>query len=201
MNFTAFVNYPAMKIYLSLLLISLLPAFGLAQSDTSSFRTGYADTEAADRVPSTEVTIPPTAEALQATLYELDDQYHAFHQMHWNLTGPLFISLHELYEEIYTALAATMDEVAERKLALDEPADARPGQVAANANLSPATPAGLVADRESLDILSARHLQLSNRLGERIATTGETDVVTQDLLISVRDMVDKQLWMLRSFQK
>ncbi|WP_116107569.1 Dps family protein [Lewinella sp. IMCC34191] len=188
-----------MRIFLPLLF--LLPIVGYSQADTATLQTGYSSSEGADRVPSTELTIPPTAEALQATLYELDDQYHAIHQMHWNVTGPLFISLHELYEEFYTAIAGKMDEVAERKLALDEPADARPAEVAANANLSPAVPGGFVADKETLELLSARHLQISNRLGERIAETGETDVVTQDLLISVRDMIDKQLWMMRSFLK
>ncbi|MGB3800051.1 MAG: DNA starvation/stationary phase protection protein [Lewinella sp.] len=182
-------------------ILILLPIAGFSQTDTSGFQTGYGSSEGADRVPSTEVTIPPTVEALQATLYELDDQYHAIHQMHWNVTGPLFISLHELYEEFYTAIAAKMDEVAERKLALDEAADARPAEVAANANLSPAVPGGFVTDKESLELLSARHLQISNRLGDRIADTGETDVVTQDLLIALRDMIDKQLWMMRSFLK
>ncbi len=190
-----------MKISFATFLLLLLPTLGFAQQSSGTLATGYESAEGADRVPSTEVTIPPTAEALQATLYELDDQYHAVHQMHWNVTGPLFISLHELYEDIYGSLAGMMDEVAERKLALDEPADARPAEVAANANLTPPTPAGFVSDRQSLELLTARHLEISNRLGNRIAETGETDIVTQDLLISVRDRIDKQLWMMRSFLK
>lgn len=189
-----------MKTYITPLFL-LLPLLVSAQSDTTGFGTAYRSAAGAGRVPSTEIDAPPTRADLQATLYELDDQYHAVHQLHWNVTGPLFISLHELYEEIYTDLATKMDEVAERKLALDAPADARPAAVAENANLSPATPTGFVPDRESLEILTARHLQISERLVERIARTGETDVVTQDLLISVRDLIDKQLWMLRSFLK
>ena len=182
-------------------LLLVLPFLASSQTNGRDLATGYRSSAGAERVPSTELDIPPTVADLQATLYELDDQYHAVHQMHWNVTGPLFISLHELYEEIYTDLAGKMDEVAERKLALDAPADARPAAVARNADLGPATPEGFVADRESLEVLTARHLEISNRLGERIARTGETDVVTQDLLISVRDLIDKQLWMLRSFLK
>lgn len=185
--------------YLTFLLL-LCPYLATAQQSVD-FRTGYQDPAADRRVPSAELDIDPTAEALQATLYELTDQYYAIHQMHWNVTGPLFISLHELYEEFYEDINAKIDEVAERKLALDRPADARPAAVADNADLRPATPQGFVTDKQSLEVLSARHLQLSNRLGERIAATGDTDAVTQDLLISVRDMIDKQLWMMRSFLK
>ncbi len=191
-----------MKTILSSLLL-ILPLLVSAQQsqDTTSFRTGYRDAEGASRVPSAEIDIPPTADDLQATLYELTDEYYAVHQLHWNVTGPLFISLHELYQEFYEAIAQKMDEVAERKLALDRAADNRPAAVAQNANLSPATPAGFTTDKESLDILSARHLQLTERLAERITATGETDLVTQDLLISVKDMIDYQLWQMRSFMK
>lgn len=185
-----------MKPSLFLLLFACLPALGSAQTTT-----GYASGAGAGRVPSTNLDIPPTAEALQATLYELTDQYHAAQQLHWNVTGPLFYTLHELYEEIYTGLAGKIDEVAERKLALDRPADARPAAVAASADLSPAVAEDFVTDKQSLELLTARHLTISNRLAERIAATGETDPVTQDLLISVKDMIDHQLWKMRSFLK
>ena len=36
------------------------------------------------------------------------------HKYHWNVTGPGFRSLHQLFEEQYNALAITIDEVAER---------------------------------------------------------------------------------------
>ena len=157
-------------------LLFVLPFLLTAQQE---FKTGYQDQAGANRVPSAEIEIAPTADALQATLYELTDEYYAVHQLHWNVTGPLFYPLHELYQEFYEALSAKIDEVAERKLALDRPADARPSAVAENANLSPATPAGFTSDKESLQILTARHLQLSDRLAERITATGETDMVTQ----------------------
>ena len=186
-------------------LLLLLPVLGFAQTSgadtTANFSTDYRSTTGANQYPEAEIDVPPTTDALQATLYELTDEYYAVHQLHWNITGPLFISLHELYEEIYTGLAEQIDAVAERKLALNEAADDRPAAVAENSDLTPATPEGFVTDKRSLEIVAARHKQLSDNLAERITATGETDLVTQDLLIAVKYMVDHQLYKVRSFMK
>jgi len=181
--------------------IFILPLFILFSVGLSAqVNTGYKSASGAARVPDAMVEVGPTADALQATLYELSSQYHAVQQMHWNLTGPLFISLHELYGEIYGGIAGQIDAVAERKLALDRPADARPSAVAANANLT-AVPDGFVTDMQTLELLAARHETISDRLAQRISDTGETDPVTQDLLITVKYMIDEQLWKLRSHLK
>ena len=188
-----------------LFLLLFLPLIGFAQQSatdtTGNFSTDYRSTTGAAQYPQAEIDIPPTTDALQATLYELTDEYYAVHQLHWNLTGPLFISLHELYEEMYTGLSEQIDAVAERKLALNQAADDRPAAVAQNSDLAPATPEGFVTDKRSLEIVAARHKQLSDNLAERITATGETDLVTQDLLISVKYMVDHQLYKIRSFMK
>ncbi len=73
--------------------------------------------------------------------------------------------------------------------------------LAQESKLTPATPTGFVTDKQSFEILAARHKQLSDNPAERMTTTGETDLVTQDLLISVEYMIDTQLWELRSFMK
>ncbi|WP_420457854.1 hypothetical protein [Neolewinella sp.] len=73
-----------MKTILSLLFL-ILPLLIFAQQnqqDTASLRTGYRDAAGANRVPQERIDIPPTVEALQATLYELEDEYLAVHQTH-----------------------------------------------------------------------------------------------------------------------
>ena len=195
-----------MKTQVFSLLLFLLPVVGFSQAnsgaDTSSnFSTDYKSATGANKVPRAETDIPPTVEALQATLVELTDQYYAVHQLHWNITGPLFISLHELYEDFYEELAEFMDDVAERKLSLDQPADNRPATVVADSKLTPATPAGFVTDKQSVEILAARYQQLSDNVAQRIADTGDTDLVTQDLLISVKAALDLHLYKVRSFLK
>lgn len=46
-----------------------------------------------------------------ASLYVL---YHKTHAFHWNITGPLFYSVHKLTEEQYTDMAEAIDDIAER---------------------------------------------------------------------------------------
>ncbi|MGB3775678.1 MAG: DNA starvation/stationary phase protection protein [Leeuwenhoekiella sp.] len=139
-----------------------------------------------------------STDALQASLYELTDQYLAVHQMHWNVRGPEFYSLHDLLGELYEDLAGSIDMIAERKLALGQAADGRPDAVAKNANLE-AIPADYVKDSQVIDLLSKRYKTITDRLGDRIEETGKTDVATQDALIGVRRMIDLHLYKLRSF--
>ncbi|WP_051882196.1 Dps family protein [Parvularcula oceani] len=158
----------------------------------------YADDAAASAVPLEEGVRGTSSEALQDTLYELIALKHMTHQSHWNVTGPLFYSLHDLLGEAYTGLGGYIDQVAERKRALGAPADGRPAAVAQNAAL-PGFPEGLLADDEVLDLLLTRYETVSERLQQRIGETSD-DPVTQDLLIDVARTIEKDLWMIRSFQ-
>ena len=190
-----------------LLAALLLATPALAQtsdSDTESgteadFRTGYYNEEGAARVPepaADQVVI----DALQDTVYELSELRHQVQQVHWNVTGPLFYSLHDMLGEFYETLALKVDMIAERKRALAEPADARPLEVGQNADLPPLT-GDLIADADALDHLSEVYLVVAQRLRDRIEATGDPDAVTQDLLIDVDTAIEKQLWMLRAHMR
>jgi starvation-inducible DNA-binding protein len=150
------------------------------------------------RVPTVKGGSEVSIKALQATLYELTDQYLAVHQLHWNVRGPEFYSLHDLLDELYNELAASVDMIAERKLALGEYADSRASAVAQNADLE-AIPADYVKDSQVIDILTKRYKTMTDRLTDRIEETGKTDVSTQDALIDVQRMIDLHLYKLRSF--
>ena len=57
----------------------------------------------------------------------LADSYTLYlktHNFHWNVTGPMFQSLHTLFEEEYTELALAVDDIAERIRTLGYPAPA-----------------------------------------------------------------------------
>lgn len=54
------------------------------------------------------------AGALSKLLADTYLTYIKSHNYHWNVTGPFFHSLHELFEQQYTELAAAVDEIAER---------------------------------------------------------------------------------------
>ncbi len=63
-----------------------------------------------------------TAENLKQVLADSYALYVKTQNFHWNVTGPSFRSLHLLFEEQYTDLAAAIDEIAERIRTLGEKA-------------------------------------------------------------------------------
>ncbi len=54
------------------------------------------------------------ANGLNRLLADTYSLYLKTHSFHWNVTGPMFTSLHQLFEEQYTELAAAVDVIAER---------------------------------------------------------------------------------------
>ena len=57
-------------------------------------------------------------QALSALLADSYTLYVKTHSYHWNVTGPMFTTLHTLFETHYTELALAVDEIAERIRAL-----------------------------------------------------------------------------------
>ena len=59
-------------------------------------------------------------EGLSKLLADSYTLYLKTHNYHWNVTGPMFTTLHELFEEHYLELAEAVDVIAERIRALGE---------------------------------------------------------------------------------
>src|SRR4029453_18221706 len=64
----------------------------------------------------------PVIESLGRLLADSYTLYLKTHNFHWNVTGPMFTTLHTLFEQEYTELAMAVDEIAERIRALGAPA-------------------------------------------------------------------------------
>lgn len=179
-----------------IILSALIFSAGMLQGQgLEDYRNRNADT----RLPIEGDQRQGSIDALQQTLDELISQRHAVQQAHWNVQGPLFYTLHEMLEEFYETLNAQIDVVAERKVILGAPASGKVGSVAQSVDFQE-FPEGFVDDRQVLEVLSARYKTMSDRLYERIEAT-ENDLPSQDVLIAVVRLIDKQLWMLRSFQQ
>src|SRR6187402_3085595 len=73
------------------------------------------------------------ADGLSRLLADTYTLYLKTHNFHWNVTGPMFNTLHLMFEGQYTELALAVDQIAERIRALGFPA---PGTYAAYARLS-----------------------------------------------------------------
>jgi starvation-inducible DNA-binding protein len=138
-----------------------------------------------------------TVKALTAMLADSYTLYLKTQNFHWNVTGPMFTTLHALFELQYTDLAQANDEIAERVRALNAPvpgsftefakvATVREsvGPVAAKAMI-----AALVADQET--VAKAARAVI-------VAAESESDAASADLATRRLNQHEKNAWMLRS---
>ena len=139
----------------------------------------------------------PVVDALNTLLATSYTLYLKTHNYHWNVTGPMFTTLHTLFMTQYTELALAVDEIAERIRALGAPA---PGSYTAFGKLSAVREetgvpsakdmiANLVADQDAV-------LRVARKLVE--AAQSAKDEASADLGIRRLNIHEKNAWMLRS---
>jgi starvation-inducible DNA-binding protein len=134
---------------------------------------------------------------LQATLIELTELSLQGKQAHWNVNGPNFRSVHLELDEIVDAARLSADRVAERIVTIGLAPDARAGTVAAGQPFDP-FPAGSIGTAQVVELIGSLIDELADRLHERIDRLGESDLVSQGVLVSVAEELEKQAWMLRA---
>lgn len=123
--------------------------------------------------------------------------YLKTHNFHWNVTGPMFNTLHLMFEGQYTELALAVDEVAERIRALGHPA---PGSYKQYAELSSIDEeVGVPKAEEMIRQLVAGHERVAKTAREVFPSAEEaSDEPTADLLTQRMQVHEKTAWMLRS---
>ncbi|MEV5937481.1 DNA starvation/stationary phase protection protein [Streptomyces sp. NPDC051994] len=135
--------------------------------------------------------------ALQGALVDLVDLSLAAKQVHWNVVGPRFRSVHLQLDEVVTTARQHSDTVAERASALGVNPDGRSATVAATSAIG-ALPEGWIKDSEAVEILVVALGKVVERMRERIGVTGEPDPVSQDLLITLTADLEKHAWMFQA---
>ena len=119
---------------------------------------------------------------------------------HWDVVGPQFRTLHELWEEHYNALAINIDAIAERVRTLGGyPIGTAKGFVE-NATLRE-HPGDLPSAEEMVERLVADHEQVIRNLRDHIDQCGDNyhDEGTADFLTGLMEQHEEMAWMLRSF--
>lgn len=137
------------------------------------------------------------AEGLSHLLADTYTLYLKTHNFHWNVTGPMFQTLHLMFETQYTELAAAVDLIAERIRALGYPA---PGTYSDYAKLSSiAETAGVPKANEMISLL-VEGQEAVVRTARSIFPVVEkvNDEPTADLLTQRMQLHEKNAWMLRS---
>ena len=147
--------------------------------------------------PATSAATLAVAMDLQATLVELTELSLQGKQAHWNVIGTSFRSVHLELDEIVDAARLSADRVAERIVTIGLAPDGRAATVAANQPFEP-FPAGTISTAQVVERIGALIDELADRLHERIDRLGESDLVSQGILVSVSEELEKQAWMLRA---
>ena len=130
----------------------------------------------------------------------LADEYTLYlktHNFHWNVTGPMFTTLHTLFEEQYTEAAVAVDGIAERIRQLGFPA---PGSYKQFAELSTVREETSVPPaRDMIEQLVRDHETVARVAREISPLAAEAnDEPTADLLTQRMQLHEKSAWMLRS---
>jgi len=139
-------------------------------------------------------TVIDRLENLLADSYTL---YLKTHNYHWNVTGPMFTSLHTLFETQYTELALAVDEIAERIRTLGARAPGSYSEFTALATVREDTTSpkatqmieALVADQHTI-------ANAAKAVGDAAVAAG--DDATADLATRRIDIHQKNAWLLQS---
>ncbi|MEM8809494.1 MAG: Dps family protein [Cyanobacteria bacterium P01_G01_bin.38] len=137
------------------------------------------------------------AEGLSRLLADTYTLYLKTHNFHWNVTGPMFNTLHLMFEGQYNELALAVDAVAERIRALGFPA---PGTYAEYAELSSISETKGVPTAEEMIKLLVEGQEAVVRTARSIFPVVDeaNDEPTADLLTQRMQIHEKTAWMLRS---
>jgi starvation-inducible DNA-binding protein len=153
-------------------------------------------------VPQIDIGIPAQArrqiaDGLARLLADTYTLYLKTHNFHWNVTGPMFSTLHLMFEQQYNELALAVDAIAERIRALGYPA---PGSYRAYAQLSSIEEADGVPGAEAMIAQLVKGQEAVARTARSIfpAVEKANDEPTADLLTQRMQVHEKTAWMLRS---
>ena len=137
------------------------------------------------------------AQGLSRLLADTYTLYLKTHNYHWNVTGPMFQTLHTMFEQQYTELALAVDEIAERIRALGLPA---PGSYKAYAALSsiPEEDDVPLAEQMIRNLVTAHETVVRTARSVFPVADAASDEPTADLLTQRMQVSEKTAWMLRS---
>ena len=137
------------------------------------------------------------AQGLSKVLADTYTLYLKTHNYHWNVRGPMFHSLHTMFEQQYTELALAVDEVAERIRALGELA---PGSYSEFAKLASIPEGNSRNDAQAMirELVEGQEAVVRTCRALFPAVDEANDEPTHDLLTTRMQTHEKNAWMLRS---
>ncbi|UGY93750.1 Dps family protein [Streptomyces gobiensis] len=144
-----------------------------------------------------EQDLKVVGQALQGALVDLVDLSLVAKQIHWNVVGPRFRTIHFQLDEIVNTARKYSDTVAERASALGVSPDGRVRTVAEGSGIGPVTE-GWQQDTEAVQTMVVALTSVITRMREHMNAVGEADLVTQDVFINLIGDLEKQHWMFQA---
>ena len=137
------------------------------------------------------------AQGLSKLLADTYTLYLKTHYFHWNVTGPMFNTLHLMFETQYTELAVAVDDIAERIRALDEYA---PGTYSQFAKLSSISESKNVPTATEMikELVEGHEAVCRTARSVFPAANKADDEATADLVTQRLQIHEKIAWVLRS---
>jgi starvation-inducible DNA-binding protein len=154
-------------------------------------------------MPSTRNDLPDNTRKamialLNARLADAIDLRLGLKQAHWNVKGPNFIGLHELFDAIQGRVAGFVDDIAERAVALGGVVDGTSQAVVKATKLAP-YPADVTAQQDHVVAVSDRLAAFGKLARAGIDAADEAgDKDTADLFTGISRQIDKDLWMVEA---
>lgn len=137
-------------------------------------------------------------EVLSARLADATAMLLALKQAHWNVKGPNFIAIHQLFDAVYDRLEPHIDEIAERIQQLDGTANGTAEHVAKTSTLEP-YPLDLKSETDHIKAVVERLRDLGGKVREGIDATDEAgEADASDILTNMSRTLDKDLWFIES---
>lgn len=135
---------------------------------------------------------------LNARLADAVDLFNQTKQAHWNVKGPAFISLHELFDTIADHVEEFADALAERAVQLGGVAEGTCQVVAERTSLKPYS-LTMTAGPDHVDAVSSVLADFGGKVREAIdVADGDGDKDTADLFTEISRQVDKDVWLLEA---
>ena len=137
---------------------------------------------------------------LSRVLADTYSLYLKTHNFHWNVTGPMFNTLHLMFEAQYNELWLALDAIAERIRSLGHPAPATATEFAKLTSIPETT--GQPSAEEMIRLLVEGN-EAVVRTARKVfpAVDAANDEPTADLLTQRMQIHEKNAWMLRSLLK
>jgi len=157
----------------------------------------------AERTFKTSIDIPEKNRQAVIALLNIQlantfDLFSQTKQAHWNVKGPNFYQLHELYDELAESLLAHIDSIAERANALGGFVKGTARMAAGASELEDYAQDAVLdtANIEALAKVYAKAAESTRKAADEAEK--QEDMVTNDLLIGVAHDLDKYLWFLEA---